>query len=436
MTHKQDRYSYNYNDLMKYQEVNNLLPPQLISYCVNMRNDILPNLNSYDSVLNDIITSITKGDNPNDIVFRNIVKFCINTINQNNYDEYLKKLRDLDYSTPANLQFLASELIRCSISCPIAYKGINPNDTKTIKHIPEICADVAMYFAINILNFHNEILAVCHRLFTEFMDVNKKMDEHNVYNADNYKGFMTFMGLLFVRNVIPPKIALECINTVGNAIFLKDDTKIGVCKRNNIECNNLYKGYEYILTHIMYALNSRTIYLTKEMNDKKQHNEQLKCTNVDKLNNYTITFLDKYCVGKCARDILQNFSKCLSTDYTTILKSYNELVKIMKYEKINVGDFILKTLNDEQLLTKTNISNIEQKILKLHNMMDECIGHHYNIFVLNQQYKSCDSKNQLVSPLRNYTIITHNNIGYELNKLHDNLKNMFKCNVSYVATKN
>jgi len=94
--------SYQYDEFMKYQLLNNKLPQHLVAYCVQEANNNIPDISSFDEQLNEIVSSITKGDNPNNIVFKNYVKYFVNMINQTNYADYLQKLKQLDFTLKEN----------------------------------------------------------------------------------------------------------------------------------------------------------------------------------------------------------------------------------------------------------------------------------------------------------------------------------------------
>jgi cell fate (sporulation/competence/biofilm development) regulator YlbF (YheA/YmcA/DUF963 family) len=258
------RTSYKLAEFLHYQKVNNLLPPELVSY-LKQNNDSCVQLVNFNNQMDNIINAITKGDNPNEIIFRNIVKFYINTINRNNYNDYIQKIKKLDYSSKTCIQYLVSELIICGLSCPLAYKGYNLNEKLKDDTIPEICADVCKQissFVISIddkeVSFHSEFLIVCQKYFSEFMKEDKKMDEHNSQNADNFKGFMSFLGLLFDRDIIPYKVISICLTKIKNNIFTSEadsiDKKYKLCKHNSTEISNLYKGYEFLLNHVIFKL--------------------------------------------------------------------------------------------------------------------------------------------------------------------------------------
>lgn len=107
--------SYSYDVLIKYQIVNNVFPKCLTPFCFNKTPDkIVPNLNKFQEI-EEIIKTISNGENPNSVLFKNYVKFYVNSIHNNNYYEYLDKLKKLEYSTKENVHFLINELIICSM---------------------------------------------------------------------------------------------------------------------------------------------------------------------------------------------------------------------------------------------------------------------------------------------------------------------------------
>jgi hypothetical protein len=208
--------SYQYDDFVKYKECNNLLPQHLVQYCVQDTNEFSPNIDNFSDSMRDIITSITKGDNPNNLIFRNLIKSYINTINQSNYPEYLQKLKNLEFSSQESIHFLCNELIICAIRFPSAVQGFTFQEDPKIKSIPEICVDIAKQFSsfeIHIgdkkISFHEELTKICQRYFSDFVDLNKAMDEHNENTSDNYRGFMTFMGLLYTKGIINIKVVIS-----------------------------------------------------------------------------------------------------------------------------------------------------------------------------------------------------------------------------------
>lgn len=435
--------SYQYDEFMRYQVVNNKLPQHLVAYCVQEANNNVPDISSFDEQLNEIISSITKGDNPNNIVFKNYVKYFVNMINQTNYAEYLQKLKQLDFTLKENVHFLASELIVCAIRCPISVKGFTFTEDVKYKSVPEICADIAKQFSSFIIktddkdiSFHEEIMKICQQYFLDFVDINKSMDEHNENTSDNFKGFMTFMGLLYSRGIINIKIVIDCLDTIKHAIFSSVctyqehdaitgkhsclthsdklmgfkkqlDTKLmrSICYydcnkctkpsedeklityRKHIECTNLHKGYEHLLTHVVHSLELKTVELTKSLAEKEL-------------------------ILKNVEGLLQNVKdKTKTKELRLYIESCSDITDLADFEKIKV------VLDKEYDNSKESHASLLTTLDKIGEYLDIIIKMHQEIVCLNLCYRSMN-KNQLTAPFRPFSIINHNSLGANLNKLY------------------
>ena len=446
----QSSYSYSYEDFIKYQNLNNVLPQHLVAYCIKDHDSSMQIIQSQleDQICN-IITSVKKGDNPNDMIFKNMIKFHINTINQTNYQEILLKLKEMEYTSKSNIHFLATELIRCSISCPISFKGFNLQEESTHKYIPELCTDIAKQFSsfkIKInddeISFHNELLAICQQYFVDFLDPNKNMDEHNTYNADNYKGFMTFLGLLYSKNIIPDGIVTRCLTLIKNTIFTLNSSEETFCKRSSVECNNFYKGYEHLLNHVMHTFNLKIPKLIKSVKEKdsiiKNIENILKIINDNyqpednKIIDNIFELLSKKYVNIQLKTIVTDEEYSVINDelLNSTIQSRNDLFKLM-HEKSFVNILIRILNSDIDSLNQIN-NTLKISLEKIYTSIDTIIDCHQDMMTLNSQYKALDSRNQLVVPLRNFVVLTHNISGANLNKLHDSFHILNKHAKKYV----
>ena len=434
--------SYGYEEFMKYQEINNKLPQELVSYCVYDTNNTSPDMSNYEEQLTEIIGSITKGIDVNSVVFRNNVKGCINMVNQSNYNDFLQKLKGLDYATKENIHFLASELIVGAIRCPVSVKGFTFEEDPKFKAVPEICADIAKHFSSFMIEnksgsfqFHDEITKICQEYFLDFVDMNKSMDENNEDTADNYKGFMTFMGLLYSRGVVNIKAVINCMDSIKRAIFVtscmakehmvisndiqhlccdvsnsklmgshskQNDNKLSklicyydcnkcpqptesnqlVTYRKHIECSNLHKGYEHLMNHVIRSLEIRSNDLLKTLNEKEV---LLK----SEINPSRVRVGDN-------RPIEQS-PDLPDENKTTLIESRNSTVSIID---------------------------------KLCSFVDAIIVSHQEMINLNKCYVSVSTgssgssqtkRSTYVPPFRNNSILNHNALGTQLNKLQDRL---------------
>jgi len=303
---------YNLCDFMNQQHLkhNNTVDPELQLYFYKDNRKIeKPNLNIYLDNMQHIISIIMNTNNTEEVEFKSYIKYCINTLNKKNYEEYAEKILLLDFSTKDNfstedkVNFLANNLIICAMRCPIGVKGLNKNDTVNVKPICEICANLILFFSEKINNtvsFKEKFLRLCRMYFTDFMSLLKSMDENNEDTADNYKGFMTLMGLMYRKGIISSKIIFECIDSIKRTIFnskinykteqitttitrhhekmfgyLKKfdddlynsivyfDSNINqdnyICYRNQMECTNFYKGYENLMNNVIYNMDDTNI---------------------------------------------------------------------------------------------------------------------------------------------------------------------------------
>jgi hypothetical protein len=427
----ENRYSYKFSEFSKYQELNNYMPDELLKYCVLEQDTKIPSLNTFKNELNDIITSITKGDDPNDITLKNKIKFFANTIGLINYHDYLQQIIKLNYKKKENMHFLVSELIKSSIICKIAYTGYNLEENET-KQVPDVCADILQSLSplvVTIDNtdvvFHTEIIDVCHKYFKSYLVVNKSMNEHNTYNSDNYKGFMTFMGLLYQRNIVSNIIINDCITKIKETIFngIDNINNLNLCSRTQIECLNFYKGYENLLNHVYHSLKyniSKIIDCNISIN-----------TNISNLDKNSDTYLKEYLCGKSYSEIINNnniINKELLTQKNGTIKSLNDLKKYINNNDI-YKELTTTIINNQKNNLNTQIekyNGISNKLIELLNNVIVC---HKDIKNLNTLYVAVNETGEHVQPLRKYTMITHNNFGSKLNKLATLVKNNWVCDI-------
>jgi hypothetical protein len=485
--------SYQYEEIAKYQALNNSLPQSLVSLCMQDVYNRLPDLSGFNDQLRDIVCSITKGDDPNNIVFRNFVKFYVNKIHQGTYKEYLEKLKTLDYSSKDNVHFLGSELIVCSIRCPISVKGFTFQEDSKYKSVPEICADIAKQFStfaimdtsgnVKDINFREELLKLCRQFFLDFVDLKKSLDENNENTSDNYKGFMTFMGLLYSRKIVDMRVIIDCVDIIKRSIFNSEcqseyhltasdnemkhtcdetndklfgfkkqldgklcknicyfdcnkcgavsETNILVTHRKQIECINLYKGYEHLLTHVIHSLNQRIDDLVGTLTENKKRMAKLKCVSDNILTENINIDVVSYIKNKKQSDFIKS-----SNDENTVvleeenLNSFDDFVKLFDNKKSALMS-LKHVVENECSAAISQQTSILSTIEKMRVCLEIMIGSHQEMGMLNQYYKSLH-KGQLVLPFKPYIIITHNSLGSSLNKLCEKMETFgAKCTTKY-----
>lgn len=396
--------SYQYEELLKYQNINNAIPQHLVPYCVQETNGSIPDISIFEDQLSSVISSITKGDNPNNVIFVNFVKLYVNMIHQGNYQEYLQKLKGLDYSSRENIHFLASELIICAIRCPISVKGFKFDEDQKYKSVPEICADIAKQFSSLVINsenknisFHEEMMKMCQQYFMDFVDLNRSLDENNENTSDNYKGFMTFMGLLYSRGIINIKVVIDCIDSIKRSIFCSDcQSKNHFCNTDKHTCPHLSDkllGFKKQADNKLYSTicyyDCNEYDIPSETNQLITHRKHIECVNLHKGYEHLLTHV----------------IHSLESRISELISNYNEKKTVSQSGKSE---------DIEQYKT------VELTIHKICEYIDTLIKSHQEMINLNKFYKSTN-KNQLVLPFKPYVVITHNSLGSSLNKLREKL---------------
>jgi hypothetical protein len=328
---KKNVLNYKLNDFMTYKGKNediSLVPLDVKTYLYNTPRFDKSNIGYYTEQLEFVISAVSGGTDANEMEFKNNVKRYLNVINDKNYSATLTGLERLDYNNEMHINFLATEIIFTAIKCPVAIRG--GDKEKTNKTISELCSDLILYFSETItqkknypVNFQDEILSICRKLFMDFIKLTTSLDEHNENTVDNYKGFMTLLGNIYSNGLISITILLDCIDSIQRTIFctkqqlgteqinnsatqfhekmfgsqeqydinlynqimyfdtdeIKDKQNL-LSYRKQIECTNFYKGYEFLIMKILYTLRNKIIEIqkirsTQNDNDKIQSDDIL-----------------------------------------------------------------------------------------------------------------------------------------------------------------
>ena len=426
------------------QESNDVTPKQLLAYMLARYKNNTPNLTYFNSVLDEIIECGMKGMNPNDIELINNIKYYINTLNHINHKEYLDKLMKLDYGN--NIGLLIFELIKCAIDCPISYKGYDFKEQK-FPTIPELCVDIIYVFQTKpvkfkdpTIQFNSELLRASELYFKSFFHDDKLFDEHNGHFVDNYKGYMTFLGLLYAKGLIKTFMMRECSEIIYKTLFkLKPN---GECARTSVECNNLYKGYEHLLNHTIHFLNSKIPSQINEYNkiEKTKNVITLMLANDNPFvlpnSPHLFSIVNTYLTSN------NTYNKTLKFMFDIMKKNINHIKNdnlIKMFEKLESHTDKLTQAQLEQTFSSVEnlhkiinnklifgaVSELIYSIYQYNNFIGPYITHvdyllstHTKIFESNRGLKTRDTKNQLTPPLRNYTLMMHHSLGKQLNQLH------------------
>jgi hypothetical protein len=372
--------SYKLSDFIKYRDENQTVPFDLNPYFYNGAVFDRPNLKIYLDQL-ELVNSSLNGNSSDKVkTFIKTVKFCINTVNKKNYDKCVEELSKLDYTSEENVQILAHELIACGMRCPIAIKGTSRDPNNTTKSISELIADLVKHFSLKITDFKEELLKMCHKIFLEFVNLNKSMDENNESTVDNYKGFMTLFGLLYSNGLIPSKALHECIELIKRTIF---NTQVEPSELVSLETQPWHE---------------------KMFGHKKKAETAL---------HSTIAYYDTSVVRKRSDD--NN-----STNQDNRILCYRKGVECSNYHKGYefLMNNVISTLDAKIRELKCDTSNTENTNLlkKIHEYIECFIRLNDEIECLNKKFR-VTGKNQSSCPLKPHVTLTHSEIGEKLKKL-------------------
>lgn len=235
---------------MKYKDINNFLPLNLKPICNDMGGTIILR----DLILKEVETVIdnfNSGKNPNDLIFKNSIIEFLNKINQKNYDTIVDGLKKLNYTKPEHYSTLCNDVLLRAMTDMTAIKGIEmPAGQKSLS---ELYASIITEFQNHSVKYNNNdikfltiFLDSCQKLFVDYLDPKKVLDNNNQYRVDSYKGFMNFLGILFVNKILSHKILLSCLNKVKDLMITQQWIGWG-----QTECENIYDGYKKLVLHIV-----------------------------------------------------------------------------------------------------------------------------------------------------------------------------------------
>jgi hypothetical protein len=230
----------------------------------------------------------------NDILIKNTIREYLNIISNTNYSLTLEKLKTIKFTNKNHFHILCEELTNRSMNDAIASKGIEITNNEN--YISEINTEIVKEFCkfyikvsddtgeVQTIKFLKVITSYCQKIFLDFLDETKPLDENNKHRIENYKGFMNFMGLLYKKKIIKDKIIFVCMSSVINSIF---DGKI-----KKYECDNLLSGYNRVLNQILLTNDddnksfiSSIIELSNIIIEKNSKNEKISNINILSLKN-------------------------------------------------------------------------------------------------------------------------------------------------------
>lgn len=438
-------YSYQYEVFTNFQKKNDVIPKELLPYCMEKYYNSAPDLSLFSSEISDIIKDITSGIDPNEIYFKNTARTIINKLHDGNYTDSLDQILKLRYSSVDSVKFLINEIILCAINIPMAQKGYNITEMKN-DTVPEMCANLCknllpVVFTMNDCecSFGNELVSLCNKYFNAFLDPERKLDKHNINDVDKFKGFMTLLGLLFNRNVLRYQIMINCVDNIRDAIFTKgEDFK---CIRQNIECDNLYRGYQHLLKHII-----KSCALHFENNLKTQDKMLNRMRTVEELRHTVSNEVTDKEQLKEAYNMLDKMLKELIDKKRIESSSNSENLNLFLKEELtlfspeiastrissgaSLNDLLDKSITESKPVVfdildtylsylREVIKKMNDDFIKQHTFVNGIIERHIEFKELNEKYRTKSDTKGFVKPISRVVLSTHDILGGELNDVND-----------------
>jgi hypothetical protein len=237
---------YSYADFNKFKQINNVMPKELYDHCINNNNVNITIRDEFSQEITLIIDAMMQGMNPNNITIKNLIREYLNKLTKNNYAAVISQLEQIEY-TDDIMTTLATELIIRSMNDYVSAKGFESENESTFTDLnTDIIVTFCKKTAESETKFGNIIRELCKNYFDDFVNPTKSLDKNNLYRVDNFKGYMNFLGLLFRKKIVGPKVIQLCLITLSNLMLNEIKTLD--------EVHNIFMAYERLINQILMEL--------------------------------------------------------------------------------------------------------------------------------------------------------------------------------------
>lgn len=249
MTHQNVLIKYTIDQIFSCREANAVMTKELIDYCTHLDKTQMSILSDLIKPMDDVTKSHSHGINPNDISLRNIIRENLNKLNNKNYQDVLKDIKGLNYTSETHFSLLATELIIKSMSDVMACKGVEtskPGQKTPSELYMDIALDLSQFFTEKdgkVIKFKTVLSKLCQQYFNLLTNKNESMDKNNPLRVSNYKGFMNMIGLMYTYCLFPKEIIQLCFEKIITLI-----TKSNLPQEDS---DNYYYGYERLMNRIL-----------------------------------------------------------------------------------------------------------------------------------------------------------------------------------------
>jgi hypothetical protein len=221
-------------------------PETMIAYRAKNKKPNKAIFTTFNNLMKNIINR--KLSNMDAVEYENskLIKSNINSLCSSSYDNTLKTLNKINYNENL-IVFLINTLITSSIKCPICIKCkiFNESDIDT-DTIPVLCCLILRDINHDIKNPIEQCI------LTKF---NKLLQsQYDIYNEDTieaYRGLLTFVGILYIYNVLSFEFIVTLINIILDK--LDDKTSNKSIENKQILHSSLFYGLDNLLKCIIYT---------------------------------------------------------------------------------------------------------------------------------------------------------------------------------------
>lgn len=261
---------YNIDQIFACKDANFVMPKELAEYCSHYYCYQSANLSELIKSMDDITKSHANGTNPNDVAYLMIIRENLNKLTQRNFDDVLKNIKSLAYSSTSHFTMLATEIVVKCMNDPLASKGVEPNTSinnrgnhEIYKSPSELYMDIASHMweflyepnnndsldaktsgkKTEAIKFKVVLSKVCQDHFKEFTNKSSSMDNNNPHRVSIYKGFMNMIGLLYSYGLFSMEIVNMCFKRVNNLILRSE--------LSQEETDNYFSGIERLMNRIL-----------------------------------------------------------------------------------------------------------------------------------------------------------------------------------------
>lgn len=236
---------YSLDEFLLAKQKNSSPPDELLNY-MDRKKGTTALRDIYIPEMRDLINAIIKNIDISEITIKNSIRECLNKINSKNYEQNLEILKSLQIKSENSIHSLIVELITRSMNDTMSIKGFIDKETISDINVKIVFEFSNVEIVVNgtTIKFINMMITICKQYIDDFLNPSNALDFNNMHRVENFKGFMNFMGLLYINKIFGDRAIIACCQQIIKTLKSKFE------KKKNEECNNIYKAYEKLLIQL------------------------------------------------------------------------------------------------------------------------------------------------------------------------------------------